>query len=214
MAEFNVGDRVSCLTWGNGTVMEVFSDGICNYPVGVIFDRLPGELKAFTHKGTYTKAIIESNQTISKILGTKKMDTQKEDKNIGMSPKEFMEALLAGKTVTDTRKLLRLWKLGKETGTLSTLGGPIWPDNGDFAYLAVKVKTININGYEVPEPVRERLGVGTEYYVAIFPGHQTINSTEWDDDSADEEWLADGLIHLTKEAADLHIEALLSFTKI
>lgn len=63
----------------------------------------------------------------------------------------------------------------------------------------------------IPEPVREPLEIGQEYWVA-----EIASSAEqwlWDDDARDWFWLERGIIHLTKEAAESHIAALLSFTQ-
>lgn len=77
-----------------------------------------------------------------------------------------------------------------------------------------KQKTIIINGFEVPEPVREPLLKETYYCVTnilVIPGSTQY---KWSGDSMDYRFLERGLIHLTQEAAELHAQALLSFTKI
>ena len=76
----------------------------------------------------------------------------------------------------------------------------------------LKPRTININGFEVPEPVREPLPVGSEYFTAdpVIPAYH--REYVWRDDSADQTFLKRGVIHLTKEAAIQHAKALLSFT--
>ncbi|EMT5674531.1 hypothetical protein WMR35_003943 [Morganella morganii] len=43
--------------------------------------------------------------------------------------------------------------------------------------------------------------------------HGAVDSFEWEGDHACNAWLDRGLIHLTKEAAEAHIAALLSFTQ-
>ena len=75
-----------------------------------------------------------------------------------------------------------------------------------------KPKTILINGFEVPEPVREPLEEGQEYWLVEL---STVEKTPvaWTMHTLDRQWLDAGLIHLTKEAAQTHIDALLSFTK-
>jgi hypothetical protein len=74
----------------------------------------------------------------------------------------------------------------------------------------IKQKTININGFEVPEPVRDKLEEGDLYFI---PEALTIEAYDWSDDEIDNNLLKWGLIHLTKEAAELHIKALISFTQ-
>lgn len=85
---------------------------------------------------------------------------------------------------------------------------PLW-DN-DVQYRR-KPQTININGFEVPEPLREPLKRGDSYYTCRVPGGGDAEYT-WFNDETDTKWLDLGVIHLTKEAANLHRQALLSFT--
>ena len=73
-----------------------------------------------------------------------------------------------------------------------------------------KPKTIRIGEFDVPEPVREPLKVGEKYWLAGTAG---VGSSTWRSNSQDKEWLAAGLIHSTKEAAQQHIDAVLSFTR-
>ena len=75
-----------------------------------------------------------------------------------------------------------------------------------------KPKTININGFEVPEPVREPLELATSYYTPDLSAPEGYRIYTWSDINLDWKELNLGLIHLTKEAAILHSKALLSFT--
>lgn len=77
-----------------------------------------------------------------------------------------------------------------------------------------KPKTILINGFEVPEPVREPLEPGQAYWIADTSVYDSpLLKTIWYGDCFDRRWLAAGLIHLSREAARQHIAALLSFTR-
>jgi hypothetical protein len=102
------------------------------------------------------------------------------------------------------------WKVNSPQTVLANIAAGFQAD-----CFRVVPKTININGHEVPEPVREPPKLGQKYYVAST-SHFHVgqrNGGEWDDDSTDNEWLNMGLIHLTPEAAEAHATALLSFTK-
>lgn len=74
----------------------------------------------------------------------------------------------------------------------------------------VKPRTIRIGEFDVPEPVREPLEKGTKYWTFTPRG---VIDYVWEDDDTDMECLASGWIHLTKEAAETHRRALVSFTK-
>ncbi len=82
--------------------------------------------------------------------------------------------------------------------------------------LRIKPKTININGYEVSEPMRDAPTKGTVYW----PGFGS-ESGDTHTESADvgyyptmlPDLLRKGLLHPTKEAATIHANALLSFTQ-
>lgn len=74
----------------------------------------------------------------------------------------------------------------------------------------LKPRIININGFEVPEPLRSVPAYGTQYFIVDLP---LVGSLTWTDSSDEYQWLKAGIIHLTREAAEKHLEALLSFTK-
>ncbi len=85
-------------------------------------------------------------------------------------------------------------------------------------------QAININGFEVPEPVRSELNHGDEYFIPSFGdfgGGTLIHECRWSSNEfnndvcvkIDLERLNNGLIHLSREAAEIHCKALLSFTK-
>lgn len=75
-----------------------------------------------------------------------------------------------------------------------------------------KVINININGFEVPEPIREPLELNTLYYIPALSAPMGYLEHSWGNTNPDWKELNLGLIHLTKEAAILHAKALLSFT--
>lgn len=78
----------------------------------------------------------------------------------------------------------------------------------------IKPKTININGIEVQEPCREPLTRGTTYWIPVVGAAKLVVSFPWSEDKYDYIVLAQGIIHLTEEAAVQHMKALLSFTQI
>ena len=76
-----------------------------------------------------------------------------------------------------------------------------------------KPRTININGFEVPEPLRVAPKLGTVYYMPWLPSETLITGICWANDEYDNRMLSRGLVHLTEKAAALHAQALLSFTQ-
>lgn len=78
----------------------------------------------------------------------------------------------------------------------------------------VKPKTIRIGKYDVPEPMRDVPVPGTKYY-AINPLPKILYSVaSWDNTHTELEWLRQGILHRTKEAAIFHTMALLSLTEV
>ena len=87
---------------------------------------------------------------------------------------------------------------------------PIWHKSAEYRR---KPRTININGHEVPEPVRTPLKNGDQYFVPSLSHSTLVWTMAWDDQGA--ATISDfkrGLVHTTREAAKLHAMALLSFT--
>lgn len=84
---------------------------------------------------------------------------------------------------------------------------PIFDSESEYR---LKPLTININGFEVPEPLRHEPSDGTDYYVLDM---SEVSEMKWTSDVSEYQWLKAGLIHLTRQAAEKHLKALLSFTK-
>lgn len=81
--------------------------------------------------------------------------------------------------------------------------------NPQLGKFRVKPKTININGIEVPEPLREAPPHGTEVW---FTELGDPNRFVFTGCLGDQNYLYAGLMHLTRRAALLHSKALRSFT--
>jgi hypothetical protein len=98
----------------------------------------------------------------------------------------------------------------RDSTWLPCSGHPTWHKKFIFKR---KPKTININGFEVPEPVREPLEYPQEFYL-VSTTTENLGSMRWGNHNEQQyRWLKQGLIHLTKENAELHAKALLSFTQ-
>ena len=101
------------------------------------------------------------------------------------------------------------WERLSGDGTcISMRTHPMWVNSYHYQR---KPRLININGHQVTEPCRVALETGQTYYVvASLTGRPS--EQVWEDDRVDMTWLEHGLLHLTKEAAEAHLKALLSFT--
>ena len=87
------------------------------------------------------------------------------------------------------------------------LGHPVWATNRKYRR---KPKVILINGHEVPEPCRTPLQDGEMYWtLSLISG---VTQVMWENDNIDNLYLENGFVHLTKEAAEKHWNALKSFT--
>lgn len=126
-----------------------------------------------------------------------------------LNHREILEALLAGETLVDlyddkmTRRLY-----GDRIIDQNSLSG----DSIALLDWKIKPRTININGYEVPEPTRVKPKHGEPYYI-VYLTDAKVHSFNFTDTTSEDRWFRQGLLHKTKEAAELHLKALLSFTK-
>ena len=70
-------------------------------------------------------------------------------------------------------------------------------------------KTIKVNGFDVPEPMREAPAWGASYFSAKPSAEGYYNGYSWDDLPLENRWLQRGLLHTTAEAAVAHAKAML-----
>ena len=85
---------------------------------------------------------------------------------------------------------------------------PKWHPTWQYRFKPAEPKFIIVNGIRVPEPVREPLGHDYMYWVAD-PSAYDIYGGWWASKALEIQCLSRGLIHLTKEAAQAHIDAML-----
>lgn len=77
----------------------------------------------------------------------------------------------------------------------------------------IKPKQININGNLINAPIKDKLKSGDDYWFVNILTYAKVYESVWENDSIDNSRLDRGLIHLTKEDALAHANALLSFTE-
>lgn len=123
-------------------------------------------------------------------------------------------ALMAeyAKDALETDEPWLLWEMtSKNTiGWVSLDRHPLWLNYCEYRR---KSKIININGFEVPEPLRAAPPEGTRCWVVCPAADGDFQRIIWVRGGVQAAWLSKGLLHLTPEAAQLHAQALLSFTK-
>ena len=92
---------------------------------------------------------------------------------------------------------------------------PIWANNLQYRRKPPAPKLIFINGHQVPEPMRVAPEIGTTYFTPCLSDQFAFTTYRgWRGSSQDIYRLEQGTCHLTREAAELHATALLSFTQI
>ena len=110
----------------------------------------------------------------------------------------------------ETDKPWERWEFScqyQEYGTLSR--NPTWHEENKYRR---KPKVILINGHEVPEPHRKPLEIDDPYWTFTF-FFDGVSEYCWANDLDDNNALKNGFVHLTKEAAEKHLNALKSFTE-
>lgn len=81
--------------------------------------------------------------------------------------------------------------------------------NTDSCEFKPIIKTIKVNGFDVPSPMGEAPERGTKFYNPSICYHDYFNVAEWIGDSNDNMWLSRGLAHSTESAAIAHAKAML-----
>ena len=86
---------------------------------------------------------------------------------------------------------------------------PQWLPYWQYRFKPAEPKYIVVNGVNVPEPVRGGLKEGQQFWLAGVTS-SWVGAHNWRGTySGHVEWLSLGLIHLTREAAQAHIDAML-----
>ncbi|WP_162817280.1 hypothetical protein [Morganella morganii] len=98
--------------------------------------------------------------------------------------------------------------------------GSVWItfSSGDFAFspnreYRLKPRYIDINGHQVPEPVREPLEIGAWFFMPSVDCIEMVSKVKWREDEYCDFYLRSGVVHTTEDAAIRHAVALLSFTQ-
>ena len=90
------------------------------------------------------------------------------------------------------------------------IGHPLWSDGTEYRR---KPRTIRIGNYDVPEPLRVAPAEHTTYYIPLITNDTYYDINNFDGAKWDLVMLRQGMMHLTREAAELHAKALISLTE-
>ena len=129
----------------------------------------------------------------------------------------------------ETLDAMRAWADGEtveeslSSGRWVEIGGPDKVRSAvfeDYRVYRIKPRTIRIGKYDVPAPLPVDCGTfdaNTTYYspdIESMDGTFTTEEQFWCWDRIDVLRLERGLVHLTREAAELHARALISLTEV
>lgn len=104
----------------------------------------------------------------------------------------------------------RVTYIGKSLGVCSNIDG-----SAEYAFLLGKasfkpiIKTIKVNGFDVPAPMSEAPMIGDEYFTPQTGYEVFYCKNSWRGDKFDSRFLSRGLIHSTESAAIAHAKAML-----
>lgn len=90
------------------------------------------------------------------------------------------------------------------------IGDPTWDPHVEYRR---KPRTIRIGEFDVPEPLRNgSIEFRQNYWVVDIVHKDLVRCGYWTSNPMDCEFLDRGLIHATREAAELHAKALISLS--
>lgn len=84
------------------------------------------------------------------------------------------------------------------------------PSVSDLDLFMAPPPMLSINGHDFPEPVREPLKEGQEYWRVDLTLHDAVVGYKWGGDECEFRWLDRGLIQLTEEGAQQQLKAMLA----
>ena len=108
----------------------------------------------------------------------------------------------------DTSRVVQSRRLDHHEWTVDPY--PPWLPQWQYRFKPAEPKYIVVNGVNVPEPVREPPKCNPEYWIAWATAEDAKPARIfWGRTTEELRWLSLGIIHLTKEAAQTHIDAML-----
>ena len=121
------------------------------------------------------------------------------------------ESIIAWHKCSDEDKKRWEYKPNNEDKWIICHSGTLkWYENCMYRLRPIACKITLQDGtvMEYPEPVRYSLNYGDIYYAIDDIKDYSANEEVWKNDSIDHKWLKSGIIHLTEQAAQQHLEVL------
>lgn len=130
-----------------------------------------------------------------------------------MPCKHADKMLIYAKQAAECDEPWKLWRW-RRNGNASwgtMIGHFSFHDYNDYELIP---KTIDINGYKVPEPMREKPRHGSKYWYIHPDADEGVYDSTWTDHRIDDLRLSRNICHLTLENCLIHAKALFSFTEV
>ena len=127
------------------------------------------------------------------------------------SHKHAASMLLYAQDAAEDPQPWKLWQKLTGFGYEDLVENPRWDILSNYRR---RPRTIRIGEFDVPEPLRHAPPLGTAIYWPIVHLEALSNGNNWQSEGWQKNLLLKGMLHLTEEAAALHAEALISFTKV
>lgn len=105
--------------------------------------------------------------------------------------------------IKDTTQIVEVLN---DFGLWVEIHNPLWFTESEYRF---KPKFIKVNGFVIPEPVREPLALGQDYWLAATDLGWPEEAT-WDNCEIDFRRLHLGIVHLVESKAQAHIDAMLA----
>ena len=112
---------------------------------------------------------------------------------------------LYAQDAAETDRPWERWEFLYHDSWLPCVHSPDWSRNAQYRR---KPRTHIVNGFEVPEPMREAPEYRSEYWIAHPTLSRWFGESSWTGDAMDRIWLERGLCHATKEAAIANAKAM------
>jgi hypothetical protein len=215
MAKAKINQEFTYKTRDGQEVTDVGFTGVNGDDPYVVCASIDGYPEFYTERGHYYKGQIHSLDLIKQPV-----------KKVKPVVKETQEEIMKNTSTPEVvqhihHDMIVAWAKNPsqqvQSKTASSLSWydtefPEWRKSQEYRFKPEEPKLLTIIGADgkarsYPEPYKVKPKYDTVYYCPDVINSASSNT--WWNDSADNEWFRLGLIHITKEAAELHAKAML-----